>query len=300
MELWIPITVLAAFTQNLRTALQKHLTGRLNTLGATYARFALGLPFAVGYLWLVSEIDPQPLPRPNGVFLLYGAIGGLSQILASFLLLRTFDHRNFAVGTTYSKTETVQTVLVGMVLLGEFPSSAASLGILISLAGVMLISAVKKDASVTGVLSGILEKPALMGLASGGLFGIAAVCYRGAALALDHGDVAARAGVTLVSVLTFQTLVMTAYLAVRDRAQIIRVFQEWRWTAWVGVTSMIGSACWFTAMTLQNAAYVRALGQIELVFTFAASALFFREKTTPTEFTGIVLVVGGILTLLLA
>jgi drug/metabolite transporter (DMT)-like permease len=257
------------------------------------------LPFAILYLWLIASLDAAPLPRPNGAFALYGAIGGLAQVLASFLLLRTFDYRNFAVGTTYSKTETVQTVLVGMVLLGEFPSPMASLGIVISLAGVMAISAVRTDGTLKGVLSGIAEKPALIGLASGGLFGIAAVCYRGAALALDSGGIAARAGLTLVSVLVFQTLVMTVYLAVTDRAQIAAVFREWRWTVWVGVMSMIGSACWFTAMTLQNAAYVRALGQIELVFTFAASALFFREKTTPVEFTGIVLVVGGILTLLL-
>jgi len=297
--LWIPITVLAAFTQNLRTALQKHLTGRLNTLGVTYARFALGLPFAIGYLWLISSLQIEPLPRPNGLFALYGTIGGLAQILASFLLLRTFDYRNFAVGTTYSKTETVQTILVGFVLLGEIPGPMASLGIFISLVGVMVISAVKKSGSISGILFGMTEKPALIGLASGGLFGVAAVCYRGGALALDSGDFAARAGVTLVSVLAFQTLVMTVYLAVQDRTQIKRVFQEWRWTVWVGVTSMIGSACWFTAMTLQNAAYVRALGQIELVFTFAASALFFREKTTPAEFIGILLVVSGILTLLL-
>ena len=257
------------------------------------------MPFAIAYVWLISSHNAQPLPTPNSVFALYGAIGGLSQILATFLLLQTFHYRNFAVGTTYSKTETVQTVIVGMILLGEFPSAAAGTGIVISLAGVMLISAVKKTGSVRDFLSGTLEKPALFGLASGGLFGISAVCYRGASLALGSGDFLARAGVTLVCVLVFQTLVMTAYLMVRDRAQIMCVFKEWRWTFWVGLTSMIGSAGWFTAMTLQNAAYVRALGQIELVFTLAASALFFREKTTPIEFIGIFLVVGGILTLLL-
>ena len=52
-------------------------------------------------------------------------------------------------------------------------------------------------------------------------------------------------------------------------------------------------------MTIQNAAYVRALGQIELVFTFIASTLFFRERTTPIELLGIALVISGILILLL-
>ena len=39
IELWIPITVFAAFMQNLRSALQKHLKGRLSTGGASYVRF---------------------------------------------------------------------------------------------------------------------------------------------------------------------------------------------------------------------------------------------------------------------
>jgi hypothetical protein len=36
---------------------------------------------------------------------------------------------------------------------------------------------------------------------------------------------------------------------------------------------MLASAGWFSAMTLQNAAYVKAVGQIELVFAFLASRL---------------------------
>ena len=39
MELWIPLAIAAAFFQNIRSALQKHLKGRLSTLGAAYVRF---------------------------------------------------------------------------------------------------------------------------------------------------------------------------------------------------------------------------------------------------------------------
>jgi uncharacterized membrane protein len=52
-------------------------------------------------------------------------------------------------------------------------------------------------------------------------------------------------------------------------------------------------------MTIQNAAYVRALGQIELVFTFIAAQVVFRERSTGLEIGGIVLIVAGILILLL-
>jgi hypothetical protein len=41
---WIPITMAAAFFQNLRSALQKHLKGQLSTTGATFSRFAYAAP----------------------------------------------------------------------------------------------------------------------------------------------------------------------------------------------------------------------------------------------------------------
>ena len=63
---------------------------------------------------------------------------------------------------------------------------------------------------------------------------------------------------------------------------------------------MLGSIGWFTAFAMQNAAYVRALGQIELVFTFIATVLFFRERINRTEVLGIALVVAGIMILILS
>ena len=39
----------------------------------------------------------------------------------------------------------------------------------------------------------------------------------------------------------------------------------------VGLASAIGSVGWFTAFTLQIAAYVRTLGLVELVFTLLIS-----------------------------
>ena len=62
---------------------------------------------------------------------------------------------------------------------------------------------------------------------------------------------------------------------------------------------MVGSIGWFTAFTLENAAYVRAVGQIELVFTFIASVFFFRERTNRPELLGIALIVVAILILVL-
>ncbi|MEJ2176925.1 MAG: EamA family transporter [Gammaproteobacteria bacterium] len=89
------------------------------------------------------------------------------------------------------------------------------------------------------------------------------------------------------------------YLLIREPGEIQRILANWRWAGAAGFTGALASICWFTAFTVQNASYVRALGQIELVFTFFATTIFFREKVTPVELIGIFLVCAGILILLL-
>ena len=75
---------------------------------------------------------------------------------------------------------------------------------------------------------------------------------------------------------------------------------NWRSSIWVGIFSVLGSAGWALAMTLENAALVRAVGQIELVFTFIASHLVLKERPSAGEWLGSVLVVGGVVLILIA
>lgn len=299
MELWIPITIFAAFMQNVRSALQKYLKGRLSTTGATFSRFCFGAPPAVLYCAALVLFMDYRTPAPNGGFALYAAIGGLAQIGATALLVYLFGFRNFAVGTAFSKTETVQTALFGIVVLGEGVGSGALLAIIVSLVGVVLLSVTRIDAGWRSILRQCIEPPALIGIAAGALFGISAIAYRAASLSLDEGDFIIRAAFTLACVTLFQTLAMGGYMLLREPGQILAVLRAWRVAAVVGLAGMLGSAGWFTAMTLQNAAYVRALGQIELIFTFAAAYLFFKERASKVELLGIALVTGGILLLLL-
>jgi drug/metabolite transporter (DMT)-like permease len=299
VELWIPITIGAAFFQNLRSTLQKHLKGRLSNTGATFSRFAYAAPLALLYVAALAALTGQDLPAPNPTFVAYAVVGALAQITATALLLYSFSFRNFAVGTTYSKTETVQTAIFGIVILGDPLGIGAAAAIVISLIGVMAISVARTRMSLLGLLTSLTEKPALIGIASGAFFGLSAISYRGASLALgDHGFLL-RAAYTLACVTVFQTLVMTLYMRLREPGQVSAVFRAWRVAAWAGISGMIASAGWFTAMTIQNAAYVRALGQIELVFTFAAAVFFFHERPNRTEVIGIALMIGGILLLLL-
>ena len=76
------------------------------------------------------------------------------------------------------------------------------------------------------------------------------------------------------------------------------MFLHWKKAGMVSLVSILGSIGWFTAFTIENASYVRTLGQVELVFSLVFSILVFREKVTRLEIGGMVLIIGGIVLLL--
>ena len=65
----------------------------------------------------------------------------------------------------------------------------------------------------------------------------------------------------------------------------------------MGVMGLGGSLCWFTAFTLQNAAMVFAVGQVEVIFSMLVSVAVFRERITGREMLGIALLTTSILAL---
>ncbi len=299
MELWIPITIFAAFMQNLRSALQKYLKKNLSTSGATFTRFLYATPIALLYLLGLQAFGGYILPVVTFEFALFTIVGGLSQIAATALLVYLFSFRNFAVGTAFSKTETIQTAVFGIIVLGEAVSAAATIAILISLIGVIMLSATKPAGGVATIFAQCFEWPALVGIASGTMFAVTAISVRAASLALESGDFIIRAAFALACATVFQTIFMAVYIWWREPGQVSAVIRQWRIASLVGLSGVLGSAGWFTAMALQNAAYVRALGQVELIFTFAVTYMYFREHTSKNEVAGIVLLIIGIIVLLL-
>jgi drug/metabolite transporter (DMT)-like permease len=300
MELWIPITIAAAFLQNLRSAAQKHLKAVMGTTGATFVRFGFGFPFALGFVAVLYWLVEYPLPALNAAFFGWALLGALGQIVATFLLIHLFSFRNFAVGTAYSRTEPAQAAIFALVFLGERASLGAVAAIAISVVGVMLISVAHVAVSLRSMLASTVSRNALIGLASGTAFGVSAVAYRAASLALGGPNFLMQAAVTLAFVITFQTAIMLVWMVWKDRAEIGRIAKAWKPSLFTGFVGASASFGWFTAMTLQQAAIVKSLAQIEMLFTFAATVFFFKEKINRLEIAGCALIVGGILVLLAA
>ncbi len=300
MELWIPITIAAAFLQNLRSAMQKHLKGVMGTTGATFVRFGFGFPFALAFVWVLNGLAGYELPGLNAVFFAWAVLGGLAQIVATFLLVHLFSFRNFAVGTAYSRTEPAQAAIFGLMFLGEKVTFGVIAAIATSVFGVMLISVARSAFSWRTLLTSVGSRTAAIGLASGTLFGVAAVAYRAASLALGGPNFMMQAAVTLAFVIVFQTVTMGAWILWKDPAEIRCIAKAWKPSLLVGLAGASASFGWFMAMTLQQAAIVKSLAQIEMLFTFASSVYFFRERINRLEVAGCMLIVGGILILLIA
>ncbi|MEP2642032.1 DMT family transporter [Roseobacter sp.] len=297
MELWISITIGAAFLQNLRSSLQKHLKGVMGTTGATFVRFGFGVPFAALYWAILIWGFGFDLPTLTGRFAIWMVIGALAQIAATFLLVHLFSLRNFAVGNAYSRTEPMQTAIFAFVLFGASFSAGAILAIVIAVMGVMLISVAQSKITPRSLITSVFSKTALTGLAAGTLFGLAAIGFQTAARSVVSDAFVVQAATTLLIGITFQTVFMLSYMVCKDRAEIARIRVAWKPALLVGFVGATATFGWFTAFTLQQAALVKVLAQVEMIFSFGSSILIFKETINRVEILGCALIVGSIMCL---
>ena len=285
METWLLLTFLGAFLQNIRSFLQRRITDKLSINGSSFVRFLFAIPLAmIVVLLLVDRIPSLPW-----TFLGYVIAGGIAQIIGTSCLISAVVKGNFSVGTTLSKTEAAQAALFGLVVLGDAITASIALGILVSLSGVACLSW-----SQGSFLSNLSRRSLFLGLISGTGFAVAAVCFRGASLSLEFGEFFERAALTVLVAVSLQSIIMGAYLLVREPGELARVFQNWRISSVIGCVGMLASLCWFSAMTLNSAAIVRAVGQIELLFTLLTTIWLFKERLRVVQLLGMVLIVAGI------
>ena len=298
MELWIFASLMAATLQTVRFMLQKVLSRtQLSTAGATFSRFCYSAPFlwvVVAFYFLKSDTEP---PELSFWFWIYTSLGGVAQILATVCVVALFKSRNFAVGVTFKKTEVIQAVLVGIILLQEGVSLEGLGAILIGLLGVLLLS---DQANVSDSQTHrFFNRATGLGIMSGFLFAVSAVAYRGATLEVSMPSATTTAMITLLWVVTLQVVLMGVWMYLYEPGQLVAVWKARKSAVWIGLTSMGGSFGWFTAFSVQNAAYVKALGQIEILLSMAVGYFFFHEKLTMREFVGVVFLAISVMILVL-
>ena len=199
-------------------------------------------------------------------------------------MLMAMGERSFVVTIAYIKTEPIQVAIFGLIFLGDAVTWPMMTAIIVATAGVLIMST-KPGGMVGGV------RPTLIGLASGGMFALSAIGFRGAILDLHLPNFVMAATFTLVVGLVMQAVVLSLYLWLRQPAVMTAIVRSWKPSLFAGFMGALASQFWFLAFALATAASVRTLALIEVLFAQLVARFAFGQKTTAREAIGMVLVV---------
>ncbi|MGB6543529.1 MAG: EamA/RhaT family transporter [Xanthobacteraceae bacterium] len=291
--LWAVFTVIAAFAQTMRNATQRALTGSLGTVGATHVRFLFGFPFVLVFITGLLIATGTPLPRPGAEFWPWVIDGAFAQIAATALMLAAMGERSFVVTIAYIKTEPIQVAVFGLIFLGDAVTWPMMTAILVATAGVVIMST-----KPGGMVGGI--KPTLLGLASGSMFALSAIGFRGAILQLGLPNYVMAATFTLAVGIAMQTVSLSLYLVLRNPSVLRAIVHAWRPSLFAGFLGALASQFWFLAFALATAASVRTLALVEVLFAQLIARVAFGQRTSAREALGMVLVIAGVALLIWA
>lgn len=293
METWISFTLLAVVMQSVRTAGQKQIARQISPLAATLVRYLFGLPFALIYFYWLQD-GYAVIENLSSTFFVSASLAAISQIVATVLLVKALTLKNFAVGTALAKTEAIMTALIGTLFFSAALSFLGYLSVFLGVAGVLIAS--NWRFSRTDLVS---RKSVLLGVGAGLGFALASLWIRQASLSLGIDGVVSAATV-LVFMVTLQTVLCLLWVVFFEYHQLTLIARNLPASIFIGITSVLGSIGWFTAMSLQDAALVKTLGQTEFLVTIAITAFYFSEKVTKRELIGIALIALSVLVLLRA
>lgn len=289
--MWIPITLAAATFQILRTARQHELRSELDTAAAGFVRYAYGAPLALIACAITFGLVGRDLPSVPGRFwpMIVGA--GAAQIGATVALLAAFKVRDFAIGTVYSKAEVLIVAGLGLVGIGEGLRAPGWIGAALVTAGVVWLASKGRPLQL---LRQAADPGALLGLVAAAGFGLAAIGIGAASRSLEGAPAFGRALFTLTVLLVIQTLANGAFFVVTDSSQLRATAAAWRPAIWVGLFSLLGSIGWAWGFTLESAARVRTLGQVELLIAFAVARFSLGERHSRGDLAASALVLAGV------
>ena len=285
---WWVFTLAASAAQTLRNAMQRELIGSLGAVGASQVRFLFGLPFALLFLAVAALTTGAPMPAIGAATLGWTMIGASTQIVATALMLAAMQQRSFVVVVAATKTEAAQVAMFSLVFLGERPSSVVLGAIVLATLGVWLMSGKSMGQAASGGW-----KPLAMGLVSASFFAMAAIGFRAGVRAVDSPSYFMAASLVLALGLAMQTAILFAWLAVFDRAGIAAILKVWRPSLFAGFMGAFASQLWFIAFAMSDAARVRTLALVEVLFAQAVSLKLFREPPTLLETLGVALIVAA-------
>ncbi len=297
--MWILIAICAASFQTSRNVLARGIVREVSPALNTWARFAFNLPLSALVLLLIS-LWQGSLRTPAGFYAwCFGTAA--AQLLGNVALVSAFRRSSFAESIVLHKLEVVFAALIGVFFFAEVPSPKGWVGVLICGVGVLLVN-LGRDQGLSGWRRAFhFDLGALQAMSSGILLVLTSFFLKEATAVLVEanpqvGEGRFQATVnTLFHTVWMQVALATTYLVAVTPGQLARIRRHWRRMALIGAVGFSGSICWFWAYSLALVAYVKAVGQVELLYSVLISVFFFREQDVLRKLPGMALVVAGIL-----
>lgn len=244
----------------------------------------------VAVLWVIGS--PPPLPTAETIG--WAVLGGVAQIGATACLLVAMKSSSFLIAVAYTKCEPALVLLVAWALVGELPTPVQVASILAATVGVVLMAW-----PAEGVHRAAWGRPLALGIGSGAMFALSAVCFREAILSLNHFDFITAATTTLAIVLFIQTTLLSAWLLITEPRTLFELVRRPTAALPAGFCGAVASAFWFLAFALAPTALVRTLALIEIAFSHVLGRRIFAERTSSREAAGAAILTAGIAGLLL-
>jgi drug/metabolite transporter (DMT)-like permease len=279
---WVFFTLGAVVLQTFRNALQSKLSDHISTSGVTLARFLFAPPIALTYLILLYTFSHQTIPEFTLKFIFLVLLASVMQISATSLMVILFKQKNFTVGAGLAKSEALVAGVLGTVFFGSQLSWFGWIGILVGAAAIFVLSGGGKK----GQLS---LKTVIIGLACGTCFALTSLFVREASHLLNVPFPHSAAWV-LLWVLCIQTTLLVSYISVKNKKTFVALKNNAKITLATSIISCLGTICWFSAVSLHHVAYVKTLGQVEVLLTMLVATIWLKNKVQKHEVIGLLLI----------
>ena len=204
----------------------------------------LALPLAILTILVLRLVFKLSIPHFNLDFILFSFSAGVFQIIGTLTLVSLYAHKNFASAITYSKTEVLQTCVMGFFIFKDgIPSILTILGVCLGFLGIILLSR---------TIKGNFSLHSLIGLCSGFCFSITAFFIKKANILLleYQKNIFFNSCYTLLVTLTIQTLILLPFLFIKykpffKKNNILKCFST-------GSFGYLASLFWLIAFTLTS------------------------------------------------
>ncbi|MBM3294375.1 MAG: DMT family transporter [Candidatus Aminicenantes bacterium] len=280
------LSLAAALIWALAVVLFRIVGDRVDPLGINFYKNALALVLFGASMAVFGESPSAPLPGTGAaVFVLSGVLGiALSDWLFLTALVRLGAELTAIVDCAYSPF----VIGLSFLFLGERMSGLQTVGVVLIVAAVLMITQKKSDARlsrrdlVSGVGLGVLA----MLLTAAGIVMVKPMLPKVSLLwACTARQVGGSAGTGLL--LAFHP----------RRREILAPLRAGGGRGLLPLTAILGAYIspmfWTAGMTYTQASIASALNQLNTIFIFVLAAVILKEKVTPLKLAAVALAFGG-------